>query len=118
MEDGCGYSTLSRLEGKDPSQEAFQRCEEEQRPFLLSGFAGKEFFSWCRDEVLRRYGDEAVYFVEVCGLTSKRALMETSLKVFADECEKLSGRSRFAYLQNELISEKGRTATQADCHSV
>lgn len=106
MEDGCGYSTLSRLEGKDPSQEAFQRCEEEQRPFLLSGFAGKEFFSWCRDEVLRRYGDEAVYFVEVCGLTSKRALMETSLKVFADECEKLSGRSRFAYLQNELISEK------------
>ncbi|CAE7554667.1 unnamed protein product [Symbiodinium natans] len=101
-----GNAGFCKCEGKDPSEEAFRRCEEEQRPFLLSGFAGLEFFSWWRDEVLRRYGDEVVYFVEACGLTSRRALMESSLKVFAAECEKLSDRSRFAYLQSEMVSEK------------
>ena len=29
---------------------------------------------------------QAVYFVEVCGVTGKRGLMESALKSFAEEC--------------------------------
>ncbi|CAE7608769.1 unnamed protein product [Symbiodinium sp. CCMP2592] len=97
---------ISSRESQESSAKQERAALQEKAEALSKDVALVEAAEDAGDEVLRRYGDEAVYFVEVCGLTSKRALMETSLKVFADECEKLSDRSRFAYLQHELIPEK------------
>eukprot|EP00913_Durusdinium_trenchii_P001557 g1441.t1 len=87
---------------KDLTPETFAQAEDEQRPFLLKDSVTKGFLAWWRDAVLQRHGSEAVYFVEVCGVTGQRGLMESTLQTFAEECEKLSDRSRYAYLQNDF----------------
>eukprot|EP00434_Breviolum_minutum_P004662 symbB.v1.2.004110.t1/scaffold231.1/size297012/13 len=103
MEDCC-YSSLTCLASKQITKEAFGREEEERRPFVLKEFVGKGFLSWWRDEVLQRHGSKAVYFVEACGITGQRGLTESTLEVFANECEKLSDRRRFAYFQGHFMA--------------
>eukprot|EP00439_Symbiodinium_sp_Y106_P072037 s279_g13.t1 len=108
---GCAHLSR-RLRWQESSAKQERAALQEKAEALSKDVALVEAAGRCRRIVVTvatamlMAGIPAVYFVEVCGLTSKRALMETSLKVFADECEKLSDRSRFAYLQHELISEK------------
>ncbi|CAE8607853.1 unnamed protein product [Polarella glacialis] len=106
MEDGARYDSLSRLDARSATAQDFEDAEVSGRPFLIADFAGREFLSWWSSEVVRRHGSEAVYFVEGCGVTGRRVLMEGSLEVFANECGKLSDRKRYAYLQSDLLSEK------------
>lgn len=103
MEDGS-FNSFICLASKQITKEAFERAEEEGRPFLLKDFVGKGFLSWWCDEVLRRRGGEVIHFVEVCGITGKRGLTESTMEVFADECQKLSDRQRFAYFQGDFMA--------------
>ncbi|CAJ1409697.1 unnamed protein product [Effrenium voratum] len=102
METGSSNGALARLAAKDAK--GFARAEAEGRPFFLPEVP-IDFLAWWRDEVLRKHGQQAVCFLEVCGSTSRRALLEATLGTFAEECERLSGRERFALLQSELLAE-------------
>eukprot|EP00435_Cladocopium_sp_Y103_P011587 s1489_g3.t1 len=80
--------------------------------YLPELMVGKGFLSWWCDEVLRRRGGEVVHFVEVCGVTGKRGLTESTLEVFADECQKLSDRQRFAYFQSDFMAAEDAEVMQ------
>lgn len=115
MEDGTRQDAVSRLRashaglppvGGDPGdsgEDAFGRLEACGRPFLVTDVIGADFRTWWQAEVLEAFAAEPIYFIEGDGVTGSRTLLQGTFAVFANECKRLSGRQRYAYLQTDAL---------------
>lgn len=106
MEDGSRQDVVLRLPARGlDGKDSFSEAEAARKPFVLTDVVGPDFCAWWREQVAQKLGSESVYFVEG-DRTGERRLMQGTLSVFADECERFSCRDRFAYLQTDMLPTK------------
>eukprot|EP00811_Abedinium_folium_P031680 NODE_5173_length_1801_cov_3.681601.p1 GENE.NODE_5173_length_1801_cov_3.681601~~NODE_5173_length_1801_cov_3.681601.p1 ORF type:complete len:437 (-),score=141.52 NODE_5173_length_1801_cov_3.681601:445-1755(-) len=115
MEDGCRYDWLQRCDAMAVDACEFAKLEAQPRPFVLTSVHGPDFAVWWTGEVLRALGNELVHFVD-CDVTGGGGgcgvVKEAALATLAEECQRLSSRSHYAYAQTDILGERALPLVQ------